>query len=118
MLRIALILLLLTTHVHVDLLTSEQPQLRLSDVHRIMNTVFTKHIRYKELSPTLMQRAITRFIDEFDPDHSYLLATEVSPFLHLSPERLQGILIEYKDNNYQIFKEMLLQFQSAIFRSR
>lgn len=91
--------------------------LRMEDIPRVMERLFSYHIENKELNPTLIRRAFKIYIEQFDPDKSYLLASEVNPYLQMSDARATEILARLKKGDYSDFLSLNGTFQKAVHRS-
>lgn len=100
-----------------DPLASIQNSLHLSDVHTVMERFLTLHITNKELSPVLVRRSLKIYIENFDPDRSYLLEEEAYPYLHLSDKKAQEILQRLKQEDYSDFIALNQLMQKSIIRA-
>lgn len=97
---------------------SAQDLLQEKDVNKIMEQILDMHLDGNKITPQILQTSIDRYIEQFDPNHIYLLESEVAPFVNLSPSDLKRIQDEYKDNKYNEFEALSKLFQKAILRSR
>lgn len=95
-----------------------QQELTVKDVSQVMQGIFSEHVKYKEMTPELMQRAHKLFIDQFDPDRIYLLDSEVKPYLSLTPYKLKSLVKKFNSGEFPSFIEMNSLFQEAIIRAR
>lgn len=89
-----------------------------SDVHKIMQQIFDQHVDQKKISSKLIRKSLKVYIDQFDPDRTYLLESEVKPFLNPSASGLDVFLQEYDKNNFEIYEKLNLVIQNAISRAR
>lgn len=101
----------------VDPLIGVQNSLHMQDIHRVMERFFALHITNKELSPVLVRRSMKIYIENFDPDRSYLLESEVHPYLHLSDKRAQEILVRLNQRDYSDFIALNQLIQKSILRA-
>jgi len=97
---------------------SADPQvLKISDIHRILDHLFSYHIEMKELNPTIIRRSIKIYIEQFDPDKSYLLASEAGPYLQLNDLRVKEIQQRLEAKDYSDFIALNQLFQKAVVRA-
>jgi carboxyl-terminal processing protease len=99
-------------------LFAQTSEVSLRDIHRYMDTIFEEHVTQKKMSDAVMARAIVIFIDQFDPSRTYLLNSEVTPFVNLSREKLQELVADYEAENFSFFEKMNSLFQNSIRRAR
>ncbi len=90
----------------------------MADVHKIMDQIFSKHVEKKEISGKIIKHAFKIYIEQFDPQHIYLLQGEVQPYLDPKDGDLLKIVAEYKADNYEAFENLNRLFQKAILRAR
>ena len=98
-------------------LFSTQQVLRLSDTPKIMEKLFALHIENKELSPLIIRRSFKLFIEQFDSDKSYLLASEVAPYLQMNDQRAEEIVARLKQGDYSDYLKLQALFQKSIHRA-
>jgi carboxyl-terminal processing protease len=98
-------------------LVAAPPMLKLSDIHRVFARLFAFHIENKELSPTLIRRSFKVYIEQFDPEKSYLLAKEVLPYLELSDEKAEKIIDRMERQDYSDYVGLHQIFQRAVLRA-
>ncbi|MDE3045740.1 MAG: PDZ domain-containing protein [Verrucomicrobiota bacterium] len=96
---------------------AEPHPLKMSDIHRVFERLFSFHIEAKDFNPTIARRSIRLFIEQFDPDKTYLLADEVTPYLQLSDRKAQEIIERLKKEDYSDFLALNALFQRAIYRA-
>src|SRR5437868_1168421 len=99
-------------------LLAQEPNVSLGTIHDYMDTIFEAHVSQKKMSTVLMARAIDIYINQFDRLHTYLLRSEVEPYLTLSHEKLQAFVRDYENNKYTVFEELSALFQRSIRRQR
>jgi carboxyl-terminal processing protease len=113
--RILCIFLFLAFFIHP--VSSVQNNLQLQDIQKIMEKFYALHITNKELSPLLVRRAMKIYIENFDPDRSYLLESEVRPYLSLSDRNAQEIVNRVNNKDYSDFIALNQLIQRAIVRA-
>ena len=114
--RVAVFFLLFFV-VWMDPLSSVQTSLQMRDIHPIMDRFFTLHITNKELSPVIIRRSMKIYIENFDPERTYLLEKEVHPYLHLSDQKAQEILERLNRQDYSDFIALNQLIQKSILRA-
>lgn len=100
------------------LLGGKLPELAQTDVTTILHQMMDGHATYKSLSPQLMQRAICCFIDELDPAKTYLLSSELTPWLTLSERELEDLTHQVADGDYTPFFAIHRLMLTAIERRK
>jgi carboxyl-terminal processing protease len=98
-------------------LTASQKMLKVSDIHPVIQRFFSFHIETRDYSPTLVRRSFKIFVEQFDPDKSYLLASEISPLLNMSEQTATEIMNRLKEGDYSDFLALNAVFQRSIYRS-
>ncbi len=92
------------------------PQITGSDAKAKIEEILRYHACYKTLTSELMARAFQNFLEEMDPAKTYLLASEVEPWVHPSEELLRGALLDFKTAGFAEFRKMHALFLKAIER--
>lgn len=92
-------------------LTPQRTKDKLTEIMRL-------HASHKALSPELVRRALLNFLDELDPYKSYLQKKDVAQWLNPSEEKIKQILIDYEQNDFSAFNEILEKMQAAIIFRR
>lgn len=95
-----------------------QTEMSLSDIHGEMQKFLSEHVTQKKLSGQIMQRAMVHFINQFDPQHVYLLKDDVEPFLTMSSSALQSLAYAVDRQDYAIFGKINEKIQEAIRKLR
>ena len=81
---------------------SRPPSFKVNDIPRVMERFFSFHIENKELSPTIVRRSLKLYIEQFDPEKSYLLESGGLPYFNLSDPR-QRDFSRLEANDYSDF---------------
>ena len=92
--------------------------LKLDDIPGVMERFFSFHIEHKQLNPTIVKRCVKLYIEQFDPDKSYLLSSEVAPYLNMSDAKAEEIIQHLKNRNYSDFIAMNGMMQEAVVRAQ
>lgn len=92
--------------------------LKIDDIPRVMERFFGFHIENKELSTTLIRRSMKIYIENFDPEKSYLLQSEVAPYLNMSDKTAKAILGRLQQRDYSDFYKLNGLFQESVVRAQ
>ncbi len=93
-------------------------QIALTDIHRVMQKMFSYHIENKSLNAPLVRRCIKIYIEQFDPEKCYLLSQEVAPYLNLNESQVQAIIQRLQNQDYSDFFALNELIQSAVVRAQ
>lgn len=92
--------------------------LKKQDVDKIMHQIMQQHVDKKQMSNAIIKKAFAIYIDQFDPDRTYLLSAEAQPFLQMSDNDAANVLSQYKENDFTTFEKLNDVIQKSIKRSR
>src|SRR6185295_4014591 len=67
---------------------------------------------------TIVRRAMKLYIENFDPDKSYFLASEVNPYLNMSDAKVKEVLLRLEKKDFSDFLHLNELAQKAIIRSQ
>jgi len=95
---------------------SKAPQLTPRDVKFKIEEILKSHAAYKKLTPELIERILTNFINELDPTKSYFLEEEITVWLHPSEELIQTILESFSRSDFTAFTQIHAILEQAIAR--
>lgn len=98
-------------------LCAEGPLLKQEDIQSIMGDIFRQHVDKKEVSASIFRHAINSFIEDADPDKSYLLHSEVAPFTEMSDSALDLVFQKYKMQDYTFFLQINEMIQKGLLRA-
>lgn len=98
------------------LLAKESPQLQPGDVVSKTKEILEAHCAHKKLSPTLMERALSNYLDLLDPAKTYLVKSEIEPYLTPSPEVCQEVLKEFQAKDFSRFAAIYALMEEAVER--
>lgn len=100
-------------------LCSEQATLlKNEDVKKTMQKIFEQHVDQKKMTTKIIRKSLKVYIDQFDPDRTYLLESEVQPFLNPNASGLNTYMLEYEENNFEVYEKLNSVIQNAISRAR
>lgn len=97
---------------------SDQELLHLSDVNKIMKQIFDQHVDQKEMTNSVLKKALTVYIDQFDPDRIYLLESEVRLYQNVSDKSADDYMEQYKHERFTEFIDLNNLIQRAIVRAQ
>jgi len=92
--------------------------LQRSAVRRAMDEMLAYHVEYKEFSPFLAKRSLKIFVEQFDSDKVYLLASEARPYLDPKEERIKAVVQKYHKDDLSEYDALNQTVQKAIVRAR
>jgi carboxyl-terminal processing protease len=93
-------------------------QLRKEDVRKAMGEMLGYHVEYKEFSPLIAKRSLKIFIEQFDPDKIYLLASEAKPYLEPRDEKIRTIIQNYYHDDLSEYEKINEIIQDSIVRAQ
>ena len=79
---------------------------------------FSEHLGQKQINDEILKHAFKIYIDQFDPDRTYLLQEEIKPYLQFSPAEIQELTSQYKAGNFSSFEKLNAVIQKSILRAR
>lgn len=100
------------------LFAQESEQLKQQDISKIMEQIFSEHLGQKEINEEILTHAFKIYIDQFDPDRTYLLQSEVKPLIQIPQNQLAKLIDQYKSGNFSSFEKMNTVIQKSIVRAR
>jgi carboxyl-terminal processing protease len=98
-------------------LHAEPQPLKVSDIQRVMTRLFSYHIENSEFNPTLIRRCLKLYVELFDPEKIYLLASEITPYQQITDEQAAVIKQRLESGNYADFYALNALFQRAVHRA-
>lgn len=101
-----------------SILKSDDELLKKQDINRVMSQIFQQHGDKQGLSQEVLKQSFNVYINQFDPNHIYLLQDEVRPFLTINDQDAKELIQKYKDGDYSAFSNLNGTIQKAIERAR
>jgi carboxyl-terminal processing protease len=92
------------------------PQLTPRDVKAKVEEILKSHAAYKKLTPELIERILSNFINELDPTKSYFLEEEIAPWIHPSEDLIQTVLESFGRSDFAVFDQIYTVLQNSISR--
>ena len=92
--------------------------LSLGDIQPTMKEMFSYHVEHKDFSSILVRRSCRVFIEQFDVNRSYLLKSEVEPFLALDTETVLQVIRGYRSGNFSFYEKLNRCICRAIDRNQ
>lgn len=100
------------------LFAQEEEQLKKQDITKIMEQIFAEHLGQKQMDQEILKHAFKIYIDQFDPDRTYLLQNEITPYYQLSEPQMQEFIAQYRKGDFSSFEKLNTIVQKSIFRAR
>ena len=101
-----------------SLLASPQPVLNNLDVKYKINEILESHVRYKQITPKLIERILGNFLEELDPSKTYFIKSDIEPWISPSSESNAKFLRGFKEADYSGFNAIFDKMLFAIKRHR
>ncbi|MBI5273302.1 MAG: PDZ domain-containing protein [Chlamydiia bacterium] len=92
--------------------------LKMGDIPRVMERLFHFHIENKELSAAIVRRSMKLYIEQFDLEKSYLLASEVSGYTTMTDFQAEAICRRVRAGDYSDFLQLQQVFKQAVLRAQ
>jgi carboxyl-terminal processing protease len=80
--------------------------------------IMKAHASHKKLTPMLMQRIITSYLEELDPNKTYFIESDIANWIHPSDSLLEQMIEDYNQARFEEFKVIQRKFMQAIERRR
>jgi hypothetical protein len=101
----------------ISLCASSQ-ELSLSSIKPALSEMLSYHVDYRELSPLLISRSFQMYASRFDPYQTYLLHSEVTPYLSIKEGDAKKILEQVKKEDYSQYLNLNKTITASIQRTR
>ncbi len=102
----------------VQNLDAKVPDLTSEDVKTKAKEIMKAHASHKKLTPMLMQRIITSYLEELDPNKTYFIESDIANWIHPSDSLLEQMIEDYNQARFEEFKVIQRKFMQAIERRR
>lgn len=96
--------------------SAKLPDLSTQDVKNKTEQILKDHVTYQTLTPELIGRALTNFIEELDPHKTYFFKEEIDKWINPKEEDLKKILSQFNKLDYSEFEKIYSLFVQAIER--
>lgn len=83
-----------------------------------MKQIFAQHVDKKEISSFILKSSFRVYIDQFDPERTYLIDQDVRPFLQIDEGEMARIVDQYKHDEFLEYQNLNDVIQKAILRAR
>ncbi len=100
------------------LFASSQPVLNNLDVRNKINEILESHVRYKQITPLLIDRILDNFLEELDPSKTYFIKSDIEPWVNPSEETKAKFLRGFKEADYSGFNALFDKMLFAIKRHK
>ncbi|CCB85633.1 MULTISPECIES: tail-specific protease Tsp [Parachlamydia] len=98
--------------------SAEHELLKTADVNKVMQNILQQHVSQKKISDQILKTSFKVYIDQFDPDRTYLLETETTPFLNVNDKQAQQLLKQYLKSDFGAYSRLNSMIQGSILRAR
>ncbi len=109
-------LLFLPLLLFCSLFGAKPPELTPKDTRVKLEEILKAHASHHELTPELITRAFSNYLDLLDPIKTYLVENEVLKWKSPEPELLKQTISEIKKENFKSFEELHGVILSAVAR--
>src|ERR1700733_10446461 len=116
--RVMLIFLVGLINVSSLLVSQESKLLKRDNINKIMKEMFEQHVDKKEMSANILKNSFKIYLEQFDLDRIYLLATEVDGALRINDAKMHALLNDYEKGNLIGYENLNNVVQKAIVRAR
>ena len=102
----------------VCLCEARPPDLSPQDVTTKAKEIMKAHACQKKLTPELMRRILTNYLEELDPNKTYFIEPDIDPWVNPSDQLLNQIIEDYNEGRFTAFEEIHGTFLKAINHSK
>lgn len=89
-----------------------------ADVRQVMTQLFDYHVDKKEMTTAILERSLTVYLANFDPNHSYLLEEEARPYVQPKEIYLKKMLKDYDEGRLSAYFGVNETIEESIARAR
>ncbi|MCP5503871.1 MAG: PDZ domain-containing protein [Chlamydiales bacterium] len=100
----------------LTLAEAKPPELTPHTTHKKAEEIFKNHVSHKELNQEIASRALKNYLEELDPTKTYFLASEIALWESPKDELLEGLISDYKKENFEPYEEIYQVMIDAIKR--
>lgn len=97
-------------------LQADPPSLTPARAKNKAKEIFHSHVAHKKLTPELVKRILTLYLNELDPIKTYFLSEEISHWSEPSESLIQQIINDFEMARFSVFHEIYETFISTIAR--
>lgn len=94
------------------------PELTPAITKQKINEILKSHATYKELTPLLVQRILSLYLEDLDPTKTYFIQSDITQWIEPTSQTLDTVLKQMNQGNYVTFNDMLDVMKKAIERHR
>lgn len=92
------------------------PEIDAQRVTAKLDEVMRAHVSQKQVTPTLIRRALKNYLEELDPSKTYFVEDDIHQYLEPPDSLVERMINDYRTSNYVIFEEIHDAMVSAIAR--
>ncbi len=97
---------------------ADQELLQTQDINKVMRQILDQHVDKKEISMSIIKNSFAVYINQFDPERIYLLASETRPFIDMEESTVSTVLNEYRQGKFTKYEELNQLIAKAIRRAQ
>lgn len=101
-----------------SIVESKLPEISAVQVNKKLQEIMHEHASHKKMTPQLLQRMLTNFIEELDPTKTYFLESDIHQWLEPSDAFLEKMGKEFQNDNFQVFEDIHATLVKAIQRRK
>lgn len=92
------------------------PDITPEQTTKIINEIMKSHATHKILTPVLIKRVLTTYLEELDPTKSYLMEPDIHQWLEPSDAMVEKMITGYKNADFSTFGQIQDVMAQAIQR--
>lgn len=112
------LLLALTLNLVFHSIDAKLPEIDSPKVLEKVNEIIKSHASHTKLTPEIMKRVISNYIDELDPNKIYFIESDIDPWIHPSETLLETTLQQFNNGDFSLFFKIRDQMLKAIARRK
>ena len=97
-------------------LAAKLPDLKPKDVTQELKEIMKMHASVKEITPTIVKRALNNYLDELDPTKTYFIESDIKMWLSPSDALVEKIQSDFEKNRFTEFERIHSEMPKAIER--
>ena len=100
------------------LLEAKLPEITPAETTQKIQEMMKGHASYKVLTPFLVKRILTNYLEELDPNKSYFIEPDIHQWLEPSEDLVTLTLVGMQQGNFKTFDEIYTALGTAVLRRR
>lgn len=99
-----------------NMVEAKLPEITPKQTTEKIQEIMKSHATYKELTPVLIKRIFTSYLEELDPNKTYFIEPDIQQWLDPSDPLVNKALYNLQHGNYDVFEQMQKALVTAIAR--